>query len=301
MGPQNQVHGKELLKVQVQGQPKNLVVLRGSNGSTMLFDAHPLVEAFNAEHGTNLAVVSHKVADVACTVGDTWRSLPAFAVDASIAYEKPGTRLGSEIVFSVEGEPRVVLATGKFKGEKDVALVTLGVSAADFKKDGDSLVLDIPENRLVVVPDFPGPDGLYMPHSETGVPHGKKAEGNPDARYLYRLNDSSYLGLLVRGGNWGDSDGRDVGAIYQASDRFGVVAEVPEGDAAKIQTLIGVQTPMQTAAKTTVELPISATELKGLLGQFRQDLESLGSTAKDELLAAGRKLETLLSGANLKE
>ena len=151
---QNQVHGKELLRVQVQGPPRNLVVLRG-NGSTRLFDAHPLVDAFNAEHGTRLTVVSHKVADVAQTVGDTWRSLLAYAVDASIAYEKPGTKLGKEIIFTADGEPKVALATGKFKGEQDVALVALGISSTDFKRDGNSITLDIPENRLVVVPNFP--------------------------------------------------------------------------------------------------------------------------------------------------
>ena len=67
MGAQNQVHGKELLKVQVRGETRNLLVLRG-NGSTRLFDAHPLVEGFNAENGTSLKVVSHPVADVALTV-----------------------------------------------------------------------------------------------------------------------------------------------------------------------------------------------------------------------------------------
>ena len=143
-----QIHGKEMLRVNVNGQPKILVVLRGNN-STGLFGVHPLVDGFNAENGTKLKVVSHAVADVACTIGDTWRSLPVFPVDASIAYEKPGVKLGKEIVFSAEGESKVVLATGKYKGESDVALVTLGVTSADFKKDGNSLVLDIPENRAL--------------------------------------------------------------------------------------------------------------------------------------------------------
>jgi hypothetical protein len=208
------------------------------------------VEALNKEHGMGLTVISHPVADVALNVGETWRSLPAFVVNASIAYEKPGTRLGKEIVFSAEGEPRVVLATGKYKGELDVALVTLGVSSADFKKDGNSFVLDIPESRLVVVPNFPGPDGWYLPHAETGVPHGKEVKSSSDVRYLYRLNDSSYVGLLVRYDisasdiHWHPSDYSQcccdwqvVGAVCRASDRFGVVAEVPEGDAAKIQAL----------------------------------------------------------------
>ena len=114
MGAQTQIHGKELLRISVQGQPKNLIVLRG-NGTTRLFEGHSLVEALNKEHGMGLTVISHPVADVALNVGETWKSLPAFVVNASIAYEKPETKLGKEIIFSAEGEPRVVLATGKYK------------------------------------------------------------------------------------------------------------------------------------------------------------------------------------------
>ena len=237
-----QIHGKELLKVQVAGQIKNVVVLRG-NGSTRLFDAHPLVEGFNAEHGTNLIVISHKVADVAQTVGETWRSLPAYAVDASIAYEKLGTKLGKEVIFSADGEPKVVLATGKYKGGRDVALVAMGISSTDFKKDGNSLTLDIPESRLIVVPNFSGPDGWYMPHAETGVPTGNKVAQSSDARYLYKLNDSSYVGLLVRGVDY--LGRRGVGAYCRASFRVGVVAEVPEGDVTKIVSLLSNPTPLQ--------------------------------------------------------
>ncbi len=231
-----QIHGKELLRVNVAGQKKNLVVLR-DNGSTKLFEAHPLVEGFNDRHGTNLKVVSYNVADVAQTAGETWRSLPAYAVDASIAYEKPGKRLGKEVVFSADGNPRVVLATGKYKGEKDVALVALGVSSADFKKDRNSLTLVIPESRLIVVPNFPGPDGWYMSHAETGVPAGNEVAQSSDARYLWRLNDSSYVGLLVLGGDHLNRR-QCVIAFYRSFFSLGVVAEVPVSDVPKIEVLL---------------------------------------------------------------
>ncbi len=236
MALQHQIHGKELLRVNVAGQKKNIVVLRG-NSSIKLFEAHPLVEGFNAEHGTNLKVVSYNVADVAQTVGETWRSLPAYAVDASIAYEKPGKKLGNEIVFAARNEPRVVLATGKYKGEKDVALVAQGLSSADFKKDRNSIILDIPENRLIVVPNFPDVDDWYMPHAETGVPTGGKVAQNSDARYLYGLNDSSYVGLLARDDDLNDW-GQGVDVDCRASGRFGVVAEVPVFDVPKIEALL---------------------------------------------------------------
>ena len=237
-----QIHGKEMLRVHVAGQIKNLVVLRG-NGSTSLFDAHPLVEGFNREHGTNLTVISYKVADVVQTVGETRKSLPTYAVDASIAYEEPYTKLGKEIVFAAEGEPRIVLATGRYNGGKDIALVALGVTSVDFKRDGNSLTLDIPESRLIAVPNFPYSEDWYRPHTKTGVPHGINTEQSSGARYLSRLNDSSYVGLLVRGGvNWEQF----VDASCHASGRFGVVAEVPEWDVAKITSLLEIQAQQKT-------------------------------------------------------
>ncbi|MFH1221455.1 MAG: hypothetical protein V1492_00030 [Candidatus Micrarchaeota archaeon] len=264
MVAQTQFHGKELVKMQVQDQPKNLLVLRRSR-TTRLFDVHPLVEAFNAEHGTNLKVVSHKVADVALTVGETWRRIVSgagFVVDASIAFEKRGAKLGKEMIFFAQDEPRVVLATGRYKGEKDVALVTKGLTYADvaytingkqrtlqelLQAEGIDYLLALSmrevseirqlmtDDRLILVPNFSGPSGWYTPHSETGVPHGRKVDASSDARYLYRLNDSSYVGLLVRFGGCGR---RSIDAYYWPSYGFGVVAEVPEADAPKIEALL---------------------------------------------------------------
>lgn len=248
------IHGKELMELQVNGQSKNIMVLRGE-ASTRLFRAHPLVETFNARHGTGLSVISHEVADIALTLGETWRSLPAFAADAAIAYEKPGVKLRGEIDFPARGRPRILLATGKYRGEKDIALVALGLSPADFKKDGTSSVLDIPENRLVAVPDFPASRGWFMPHAGTGVPHGEEVGIRPDARYLYRINDSSCVSLLVRH-VYDFESRRVVDTLYGPSDGFGVVVEVPKADVPKIRRLIRarekriqrIDTPQETAS-----------------------------------------------------
>jgi hypothetical protein len=255
-----QVHGKELIRLQFRDQShrsnrvkyvlrylrskkhsRNLVVLSGED-STSIFDAHQTVEAFNTRHRTNLRVVPHNVADFALNVGNTWRSLTSsmgFIVDAAIAYEKPGTKLGEEIVCSYKGEPKVVVATGKYKGEKDVALVTLGLSANDFKKEDNSVVLDISDDRLIVVPNFPANSGWYMPHNRTGVPHGREVEESLDARYLSKRNFSSYVGSLVRDVcACGCNLRQYVKASSKASWKQAVVAEVPEGDTAKIEELL---------------------------------------------------------------
>ena len=170
-----------------------------------------------------------KVADAALTVGEAWGRLPAFAVDAVIAYGKPGARLDEGVEFSVEGMPSVVLATGRYKGRTDVGLVALGLSPADIKDDGKSVILDIPDDRLIEVPDFPSSDGWYMPHERTGVPHGKGVKASEEARFLWRLDDSPYVGLLVRSAE--RLNRRSIYASCVASARFGVVAEVPERDA----------------------------------------------------------------------
>jgi len=255
-----QVHGKELIRLQFRDQShrsnrvkyvlrylrskkhsRNLVVLSGDH-STSIFDAHQTVEAFNTRHRTNLRVLPHNVADFALNVGDTWRRLASsmgFIVDATIAYEKPGTKLGEEIVFSLEAEPKVVMATGKYKGEKDVALVTLGLSANDFKKEDNLVVLDISDDRLIVVPNFPANSGWYMPHNRTGVPHGREVEESLDARYLSRWYRSSYVGSLVRKSCACGCELRQyVKASSKKSWKQALVAEVPEGDTAKIEELL---------------------------------------------------------------
>ncbi|MEW5996112.1 MAG: hypothetical protein AB1657_00765 [Candidatus Micrarchaeota archaeon] len=310
-----QIQGKELLRVQVQGQPRNLVVLR-AGGSTRLFDAHPLVDGFNAEHGTKLTVVSHKVADAALTVGETWRSLPAFVVDASIAFEKPGIKLGDEIVFSVEGNPRVVQATGRYKGEQDVALVGQGLTSADIaytingkqrtlqellRANGIEYLLALDLNavseiqlltandRLIMVPNFPPSTGRYMPHAETGIPHGRQTEGK-GSRHLWRP-DGSGAGLVARGDNWdGYVDRQYVNADYVASNRLGVVAEVPQGDAAKIEALISKPPAVKTDEKAVIEVPgVSIAKLSELYQGATGAVERMSGVVDEQLAAPLRE------------
>lgn len=238
MDTQCKIHGKELLKVCAGESQSNLLVLRPER-SVRVFGAHPLVEEFNKRYGLHLKVVSHKAADAALSGGETWRSLPAFPVDAAIAYERPATKMGKEIVFSSMFSKKVILATGKYEGERDLALVALGLRASDFKADGGSIVLEIPDKRLIAVRQFTGVQGWGMPHAGTGVPCGKERTGS-DARYIWGTGyESAYVGLIVRGI-------RDLAChrqvVYAASTpeptSYGVVAEVPERDLKKVNALL---------------------------------------------------------------
>ncbi|MDO8554903.1 MAG: hypothetical protein Q7S22_08895 [Candidatus Micrarchaeota archaeon] len=240
-----QIHGKELVKVCVRGQLKNLVVLRGFE-LTNPFNAHPLVDKFNQENGTSLKVVSHTAADSALTIGETWRNFTSgpstfvspFVVDTLIAHEGCHTTLGKEIVSYVHGQ-RVVLVTGKYQGERDVALVALGMNLIDFKKDGDSVILDISDDRLTLVPKFPTEAGWYMPYAETGVPCGEKVAKSSSARYLHKYDDPShaYVSLLVRVAQIYDNMRCGVYALRRFA-RYELVAEVPDVDVPKITSLI---------------------------------------------------------------
>ena len=274
-----QLQGSELIKLSVQDKPKNLVVLRG-NGSSRLFEAFPLVEAFNAEHKTNLTVLSHDVADVSIDTVHVWMKLPGFATDASIAYEVPGIPFGNEVVFNSQGEPKVVFATGSHKGEKDAALVASGMTSADISytmggktrtlkemlhADGieslldtdlkivSEIILNIPDERLKIVPRFPDASGWHTPHVGTGVPSGKNVKESPDARYLFRLGGSPYVGILARLAHSGTLR-KYVDASQCASHRFGVVAEVPDQDIGKMAVFLKASKP-DSAAIEVIGIP----------------------------------------------
>ncbi len=229
--------GKELLKVSVRNQARNLLVLR-DNLSIRLFDAHPLVEHFNADHGTNLKVVSHEAADAALTSGVTWTGIQDSVIDAAIAYEAPFTRLGKQVVFTPRNEPSVVLATGRYQGEEGIALVALGLSSADFKREGNSIILDIDDSRLIPVPEFPIVSGCHLPHPETGVPHRDQAAMSGEARAIVRLDGSPYVGLLVRYCDISGAIRYSVSALCPPSTKIGVVVEVPDGDVPRIEALL---------------------------------------------------------------
>lgn len=206
----------------------------------------PAIDRLNNEHRTNVRLVSAVVADHALNDGtETWKALrhsSPFLVDAAIGYERPGAGFGTEIVFHTEGKPRVLLATGRYMGEKNAALAVLGLSASDWKQDGEDIRLDVPENRLVLVENFPPESGWYKPKGETTVPQGDRAKCSSDTRYLRRIN-APYVGFLGRdiyvvtsGRLWDGASavGRgQVRADLQMSSRLGLAVEIPEADVAK--------------------------------------------------------------------
>ncbi|MCK4319917.1 hypothetical protein KAW38_05105 [Candidatus Micrarchaeota archaeon] len=150
----------------------------------------------------------------------------SFPAQAMIIYNKSGKAFGSEVYVAsvnyVGITKELCVPTGCYKGEKGIALVVPDLSPDDFVSVGKgkfestyheyikyfnfptgdsvydydyarnymySFLIDIPDNRFIVIPDFPSKDGWYLPHDATGIPHGKRLDSpidNPEARYLLR-------------------------------------------------------------------------------------------------------------------
>jgi hypothetical protein len=225
-----------------EGKDVTVGVLRLFSHRVPLFDAHRKVEDFNGEHNTSFKVISPRVADhllnKTANYGVVAAAFPS-PVDAAIGYEKPGCALEDEIVFTLPNDVRVILPAGRYKGEKGIALVVLGLGSADFRSDGANIMIDVAEDRLIAVPGFPATSGFYMPHAETTVPHGEAVEDlSNGARYLARL-DSSYAGIMVRTAGFG-GDRKVVGAASEPFDGLGIAIfdvvdpkpRVPDSEAA---------------------------------------------------------------------
>lgn len=232
--------GERLFRVRMQGKTHKLLVLRKAL-TTKLFEVHPLVDRFNEEHGTAVKVISPRVADHALTTERrTWMRLLSgspFLVDASIAYGRAGVKLGTEIVFAAMDQPRVVMPTGRYHGEKNIALACLGLSGNDFVIDGRTIILHVSDDRLIPVANFPRKRGWYPVADSTFVPSGVEVQYNPSARFTMVLTDSSYVGLMGRDMAV-DRKFRGIIAGSVATNKFGIVVDVPVADLEKVRRLI---------------------------------------------------------------
>lgn len=315
----HKIYGKQIMKVKHNGRTRNLVVLARAK---MVF-AHSEVDKFNDEHGTKLRIVPLDLADSFVNAEDIWIGMDRFTfpVDCAIAYEEPGRKLRKYIKSPDHIYPKVVFATGKYKGERNIALVAHGLTSSDFKLEGETLRLDISDDRLLPVTQFPEEkEGWYIPDLETGIPHGKRIldlailpkntrqranypqnkrepimhpketiESTIKARFLVRMRQTSYAGLLTF-----SEFGPFLNAnqpLAERGDYERVLAEVPDEDVDKIR-------PLLSEAKTDIKVSgILPSELRALLARFKQDLEGLGDIADNELLEAGKQIERVISGA----
>ncbi len=208
-----------------------------------LLDIHGEVKSYNEKHGTSVRVIRPLIADYLLVNARRYPMILRFTFPTSavIAYEGPEEALKEDIVYTTRHNytgkstghaPKMILSTGKYKGRKGIALVVPDLALDDMGRDGDDIRIEVPDSRLVVVPDFPSKDGFYAPHPDTAVPYGKEVSYPSDYRELYR-DKGSYVGPISRNGDIYDEYCRKE--IYASGFPIsGLVVEIPEKDLEKI-------------------------------------------------------------------
>jgi len=217
-------------RVNVNRKPVVVGVLKKFWAPGPLIEAPSAVREFNREHRINAKLIRPTTAECLLVKTSKWgevRSAFPSPVGMIIAYEKPEKKFGSEVVFETGGEPRVVIATGRFKGEKNIALVAMDITADDLFKDGNDVIVSVPKKRIVVVPEFPARDGWYKPHKSTTIPHGEKIKDSSSARHLMRA-DTSYVGFPVCDCSGVNVPGLNVGQWPLRGS--GIAVEIPKGE-----------------------------------------------------------------------
>jgi hypothetical protein len=127
---------------------------------------------------------------------------------------QPGVPFGKEI----KSDGLTVLVPHKFQGKKDISLVA-------YTKDLTIKGKVISSARFEAF-DLPINDNWYDTDSKYGLPVGEPKEYSEERRHLYRWQDRSWVGLVVRFyGVWGDYDWRDVYCYFDASSRYGVLGK----------------------------------------------------------------------------
>ncbi len=132
-----------------------------------------------------------------------------------IIYEKPDVPFDEEVFF----KGITFNIPSKFQGKVNCALVIVYPDFESIALGNNKYELRAADENIHLIERFPKKDGWYIPHAETGVPHGESAEANSNTKYLYRLNGSSYVGLLACDG-YVYYGRQDVGAYYRASCMF---------------------------------------------------------------------------------
>ncbi|MGV8176216.1 MAG: hypothetical protein ACP5NX_00225 [Candidatus Bilamarchaeaceae archaeon] len=215
------IYGRNLLRFVDNGKTHNVLVVRGSAKSlpeggrpAWMLGAHGIIEDINRELNTGLSVIAHPVSSAAIAAY-LQEAVPPHQTNTPIAYRTAGARLGKEITTG-KGISRVIFKTGMYAREKNIALTATDFTPADIRTEGAATIIEIPDNRLVCIPDFPKRSGLTDAIPGMGPAH------------IHRRN-GPYAGFLAIG----DDGAFEAGHIYADClplSLLGVVAEVPDKD-----------------------------------------------------------------------
>lgn len=190
-------------------------------------------QAIQKANERRLVILSNKFLDKQLV--KTKGRMPVFGEvwsGTAVAYEKPGKKLGKEIVYAdPQTKKRYVFPVKPdFRGERGLLVVEHdfvgGKPTFEILQDGNDFVFAVSKEAGVTrVTGFPSKDGEYYPN-KFGIPIGKQVDDFRRGRYLYRIDDGSFAGLLTR--RCSSSSKRQVSARERPSERCGVLAvEIP--------------------------------------------------------------------------
>jgi len=230
------------INFQFQGKPTTVGVLReGTFKHRISLRRVPAaLKTANQVHKTNLKLVRNLVMEHIFSEYELWKQVSrgfCCPVRELAAYARPGGKLESHIIFwDVLDKGRLIVPTGEFQSESDIALVLLEIPGEKLQKDGRDFGLDFADANWIDVPDFPAETGWYLLHGKSGIPHGEqKPDEFEGARALWR-REHAYEGPIVRGGY---AYGSFAHAININADTGrvggGILVEIPEADLAKIE------------------------------------------------------------------
>ncbi len=157
--------------------------------------------------------------------GELLRASP-FATSGLIAYERAGAPLGADIISEDHSGVRIIFPTGRFRGERSIALFVLSASRSDLEADrsGREIFVSLDQSRVIPVPAFPDSSGWHGTIGETGIPHGEPVPDG-EGRFLSRTVNP-YVGLVARGYSHDGHGKAHVCADFAPWYHLGAVFEV---------------------------------------------------------------------------
>lgn len=205
--------------------------------------AYEALEDFNRRYGTNLRAMCPEVAERILTDGTAnWRYVrecSPFLVDAIVGYERPGKAFGKELVFEPDRNgKRAIMLTHDYEGAENAVIVVRGMTAKDFDTRGRETILNVPKERMKLMPGFPQKSEWRRLESGVTIPAGAAVDCSLEyAREIKRRN-SSFIGAAVRDVGM-EEPRRTISLCYPLHHRLGMLVEVPSYDIEKLGATVG--------------------------------------------------------------
>ena len=194
----------------VNGKSVNIGLIK-INDSLGFIDSYKMIEKFNQDHKTNIKMISFQVAyqivsknsSEALKISDNFCYY--FPVDAVIGYSGERRELGQNIEFLWSLTPpsgadmtpteNLILSmpTGKYKDEKSAAIMYTNLNSSSFVYEPRGMRINKPDNKIILLENFPFAEGWYAIDEKTGMPNGKQVSSKTDGAVFLEVHDGSFI------------------------------------------------------------------------------------------------------------